>query len=272
MFTIPPNTFKATTLEMKIVDVADLVTGADAITTQGDGTFYGSNISISKGSSILSAVEATVSVKEVTEQKSTTTTSTQNIQSVVVIPGPPAPSSDADPGGGGGCCFDPDAKVLMADGSWKRIADIVEGDKVAGAGATVNTVVGTKTTTVQDRLMIKFGGYNFFATDDHLFLTNNGWKTWRPDRLIDNQRENAIFLEGENRHHPIDSDDKMIVMNGDVLYSDLSVEEHIFDSDFVVHDLHLDGNQTYIVEGFIVHNCGGCGGEAGGGCGGGGGW
>jgi hypothetical protein len=270
-FTIPPNTFKATTLEMKIVDVPNLVTGSNAITTQGDGTFFGSNISVSKGSSILSAVEATVSVKEVTQQTATNTSSTENIQSVVVIPGP-APETDPNPSiDDGPCCFDPDAKVLMADGSWKRIADVVVGNSVKGLEGN-NRVIGTKTTTVQRRKMIKFDGYNFYSTDDHLFLTNNGWKTWRPDRLVDNNTENSIFLEGENRYHPIDGGDMLVTAERDLIsYSDLKVEELDFDADFIVHDLHLDGDSTYVIEGFVVHNCGGCGGNGGGGCGGGGG-
>lgn len=113
IFTIPPNKFKATTLEMKIVDVPNLVTGANAITTQAIGTFYASNLSIAKGSSILSAREAVLSVKEVTQQSSTTTDTTTNVPSVEVIPGPypisPDPytggtyGGDGGNGGGGGC-------------------------------------------------------------------------------------------------------------------------------------------------------------------------
>jgi intein/homing endonuclease len=151
----------------------------------------------------------------------------------------------------------------MADGAWKRIADVVAGDIVHGKEGP-NTVVGTKKTTVQDRKMIKINGYDFFATDDHLFLTNNGWKTWRPDRLIDNNRENAVFLEGENRHHPLDKDDILInytVEGCQIAYADLEIEEHDFDPDFEVYDLHLNKDSTYIVDGFVVHNCGG------GGCG-----
>ena len=266
-FTIPPNTFRATTLEMKIVDVDDLVAGADAITTQGDGTFYGSNISISKGSSILSATEATVSVKEVTESSHTIGIETKNIQTVVVIP---APQPDPDPNpsyNDGPCCFDPNAKVLMADGAWKRIEDVEVGDSVRGLESN-NKVIGTKTTTVQKRKMIKFDGYDFYSTDDHLFLTHNGWKTWRPDRLVDNVTENSVFLEGENKHHPIDKDDMLVTVNRKMIpYSDLVVEELDFDANFIVHDLHLDGDSTYVIEGFVVHNCGGCGGSSGGGCG-----
>ena len=251
---------------MKIVDVDDLVAGADAITTQGDGTFYGSNISISKGSSILSATEATVSVKEVTESSHTIGIETKNIQTVVIIPAP-QPEIDPNPSQNEGpCCFDPNAKVEMADGSWKRIADVEVGDSVRGLEG-INNVIGTKTTTVQKRKMMKFGGYSFYSTDDHLFLTQNGWKTWRPDRLVDNNTENSIFLEGENRHHSIDNDDMLVLSNHDMIsYSDLTVEHLDFDPDFIVHDLHLDGDSTYVIEGFVVHNCGGCGGSSGGGC------
>ena len=270
VFTIPPNTFRATTLEMNIVDVDDIQAGEDAITTRGDGTFYGSTLSISKGSSILSTVEASVSVKEVKEEKTTVTETVKNNQTVVIIPAP-TPAADPDPWSGGSCCFDPDSKVLMADGSWKRIADIEVGDSVSSHKG-INKVVGTMTTTVQKRKMIKFDGYNFYCTHDHLFLTQNGWKTWKPESLIERKTLNSIFLINENRTNPIDENDKMVLSSGEYIeYSDLKVEELDFDADYVVYDLHLDGDSTYVIEGgFVVHNCGGCGGNGGGGCGSGG--
>jgi hypothetical protein len=259
---IPPGTFKSTTLEVNFYDVPNPVTGLAAITTKAAGTFIGSNISIAKGSSILSTKEATLSVKEVTDQQVITTQVVTNQGSVIVIPGPPQPDPIPDPGysdnGGTGCCFDPNARVLMEDGSYKRIADVAVGDRVRGSFGCVNTVVGTKTTTVQDRKMIKFDGHDFYSTDDHLFLTDRGWKTWRPDRLIDNNRENAIFLEGDNRLESIDADDYLITVDGKIHYSALEAEEVDLDADYVVHDLHLDGNQTYTIEDFIVHNCGSC--------------
>ena len=126
--------------------------------------------------------------------------------------------------------------------------------------------------------MVKFDNHDFYATDDHLFLTNNGWKTWRPDRIIDNNRPNAVFLESDQ---PIDSDDKFTFIdteNGKVLSIDsdeLNAKMVDFDPETVIYDLVLDGDNTYIVEGFVVHNCGGdvggTGGDGGGGDGGGGG-
>ena len=115
-FLIPPSTFKSTTLEMTFVDVPDPVVGADAITTKAVGTFYGSNISTAKGSSILSAREAVVSVKQITDQSTITDVVTKNDEKTVIIPGPSRPEPWYPPydggswpgegsggGGGGGC-------------------------------------------------------------------------------------------------------------------------------------------------------------------------
>jgi hypothetical protein len=159
----------------------------------------------------------------------------------------------------GGCCFDPDARVMMEGGSWKKIEDVVVGDRVVNSKGEINNVVGLKNTIVANRKMIKFEDYDFYTTDDHLFLTNKGWKTWRPDRLITQQSDNSGFLIGDNRSKSIDSEDQLILRTeeglSNVSYASLKSGEYDFDRDFVVYDLHLDGDHTYIIEGFVVHNC-----------------
>ena len=170
---------------------------------------------------------------------------------------------DGNGGGGGHCCFDPNAKVLMADFTYKRIIDIQPGEKVIGADGFINTVIKLKKTTVQRRKMVKFRDTGFYSTNDHLFLTDKGWKTWTPETLIAQDAVNVGFLEGENRVNSIDNSDKMKVVeivDGKVVekfvdYSELGAEIVDFDSDYEVYDLTLDGNATYIVEGYIVHNC-----------------
>ena len=72
-FSIPANTFTATTLNVSLVDVPNIITGANDITTQAIGTFYGTNISISKGSSILSAQQATFNISQVTQTQNVVT-------------------------------------------------------------------------------------------------------------------------------------------------------------------------------------------------------
>ena len=176
-------------------------------------------------------------------------------------------SSDSPPGGeggGGGCCFNPDALVMMADRTWKKIKDIVEGDAVIGIHLKPNTVLGLKKTTVGNRPMKKFIDAGFYSTDDHLFMTDNGWKTFNPQRLVDNNAENLAFISESNKSSPINDGDRLLYI--DILSSDLipsfinyredAVVTFPFPEDYVVYDLHLDGDNTYVVDGFVVHNCG----------------
>lgn len=116
VFIIPPNTFKATTLEMQIVDVPDLTVGEDAISTRATGTYYASNISVAKGSSILSAREAVLSVKEKIENQTINSSISINVPSYDYIPAPQTiyyPVSvggyggGMDGGGGSDCTGDP---------------------------------------------------------------------------------------------------------------------------------------------------------------------
>jgi uncharacterized membrane protein YgcG len=99
---IPPNTFKNTTLEMKLYDVSNPVTGINAITTKASGTFFGSNLSTAKGSSLLNAREAVVSSKQVSDQQTITQTVVTSTASVIVIPAPTPPAPPFNPGDSGG--------------------------------------------------------------------------------------------------------------------------------------------------------------------------
>jgi len=169
------------------------------------------------------------------------------------------------------CCFDPDAKVLMANCTWKAIKDVVEGEEVIGDNNTVNTVKQNNKVTVSDRKMVKLKDTSFYTTDDHMFLTKKGWKTWRPDILLRNAEEpnngilslNSQFLIGENRFTPINKNDELKrvkIIDGKIVehfvpYEIVEGNFYQFDPDYIVHDLVVDGNMTYIVDGYVVHNC-----------------
>ena len=164
------------------------------------------------------------------------------------------------------CCFDPDAKVLMANQTWKAIKDVIEGDEVIGNDGVVNTVVRNNKVIVGDRKMMQFKGKNFFTTDDHLFLTEKGWKTWDPNHVMnDRNTRNKEFLVGENQTRSLDTQDTVklyYLKDGNldykfVPYGDVEPVSHDFDPNYIVHDLSLndEGNFTYIVEGFVAHNC-----------------
>ena len=160
-------------------------------------------------------------------------------------------------------CFNPEAKVLMADRTWKPIAEVKVGDEVVGANLSINKVVRTLQTTVNGRKMMKITD-NAYATDDHIFLSDKGWKTWNPKHVIDIDAVNAPLLEGENREKSIDPLDKLKIVD---IVDDNLTEKYVdvhglrhevvdtFDPEYVVYDLTLDGDETYIVEGYVVHNC-----------------
>ena len=160
-------------------------------------------------------------------------------------------------------CFNPEAKVLMADKTWKPISDVNIGEKVIGANGDINTVMKSRTINVGDRKIVKFQE-GFYATDDHIFLTDKGWKTWDPKSVIRKNGTNQHILEGENREEGIDPLDKLKIVDMEsddkinfkfVDYKTLGTEIVDFDPDYTVYDLTLSGDSTYIVEGYVVHNC-----------------
>lgn len=179
--------------------------------------------------------------------------------------------AEPDPGTGtppdsGGCCFSPDSKVLMADMAYKPIIDIQIGEQIINDAGKISTVIGRNQTIVGSRKMVKFANSNFMCTEDHLFLTDKGWKTWDPAYLINNNRPNAVYLEGLNKTTPIQSGDKLRVAYQDnnvthfnfVDYDTLGAVSFTHPSDYAVYDLDItDGVDDYIVEGFVVHNCAG---------------
>lgn len=160
------------------------------------------------------------------------------------------------------CCFNPEAKVLMGDLSWKPISEVEEGEKIIGDNGHINTVVKNNKTTVGDRKMVKFSGQDFYTTDDHMFLTKKGWKTWDPEYVLNNENTtNKDYLIGENKITPINADDELkkirFEADGKLVEEFVPIDFtlHDFDPDYVVYDLTTDGNKTYIVENFVAHNC-----------------
>ena len=187
---------------------------------------------------------------------------TESLSSYAVLPNTGAPPKYSH------CCFNPEAKVLMADKTWKAIQDIIEGDEVVGDNGQVNTVKKINTPLIENRKMVKLksiDGTTFYSTDDHLFMTDKGWKTWDTEYVKksydDGHKVDFIFLEGENKTCSIDHSDKLKVVKADNLseYDFIPYEGevgmHGYTSKDVVYDLTLDGNMSYIVEGHVVHNC-----------------
>ena len=100
IFRIPENTFQSQQNIFELNDVSNLTQGADAITTQCDGTFYGSTLSVASGASLLNTRQTVLSSTEVTQQ--------QTVQGLVASSNPAPtqtispPTSSTFAGGGSG--------------------------------------------------------------------------------------------------------------------------------------------------------------------------
>jgi hypothetical protein len=158
-------------------------------------------------------------------------------------------------------CFTADTLVTMADGSKKRIADIKEGDLVQGQGG-VNRVLKLLTFIVDTNRLHGFNGSEPFVTACHPIRTDKGWaafdveylkKQWPGDWLmlieankgpvttIEEDAQIAFWKDGAESYEP--------------LHDHKSIE---VPKDFVVYNLMLDNDHTFVANDVIVHNKGEC--------------
>lgn len=166
-------------------------------------------------------------------------------------------------------CFTPETQVLMADGSEKRICDIQVGDRVMSGEGRVNSVVAVERPRLDGRKLHAFNGGDFFVTAEHPFLTPAGWKAIDP---VATAEENPALTVAA-----LAVGDLLTVAlpGGADVQGNLAVERELATSlmpleriDSVaadpalrVYNLLLDGDHTYIANGFVVHNKGGEGGD-----------
>jgi hypothetical protein len=133
----------------------------------------------------------------------------------------------------------------MSDGSSKNIKDVEVGDKVLGSGGTYNTVVDIETPDLGKRKLYSFNGGELFVTNEHPFMSSDGWK--------------AINSQETYKEQPKLAEKVTNLEVGDVLVTDDgNVEVDTIDSSVadnqVVYNLLLEENNTYYANGYLVHN------------------
>lgn len=157
-------------------------------------------------------------------------------------------------GGGGGGCFTGNMRVLMADGSEKRISDVLVGEAVM----SLNTQTGDLVASRVNELMVPrlcdvyelhlSNGKVIETTSEHPFRTVSGkWAAIDPTAMV-------VFRSGNARRTPAE----MHIKEGLLLHG---AEEHakvtkIVDTgrkETVYHLAHV-GMRNFFVEGFCVHN------------------
>ena len=161
------------------------------------------------------------------------------------------------------CCFTGETLVRMADGSIRRIDLIAAGDAVVGRGGAINRVTGVHRPALGSRSLHAFNDGRPFVTAEHPFLTTAGWKSIDPDATA---AENAALSV-----EPLARGDRLVVVtrvhapafagaSGDTVeirsseYELRTVVAHPADPTTIVYNLELDGEHTFIANGFLVHN------------------
>jgi hypothetical protein len=176
----------------------------------------------------------------------------------------------------GKCCFVAGTKVRMADGSERPIEGLAPGDRVLGRGGRANRVLRLVRTRLGRRRLWSINGSRPFVTAEHPFLGQDGWRAIEPEAT---SRENpqlpvAPLRRGDTLVRlvppavPVSTDgtarqlDAAFVEQLEAVRVLLSITG---DPDQPLFNLELDGDHTYVAEGWIVHNKGGDGGGSSGG-------
>ena len=160
--------------------------------------------------------------------------------------GPAGQGGGQGGGGGSSCCFVAGTLVAMADGATQKIEHVERGDKVRGENGQLNTVVGFNRPLLQQRPLVAFNDSKPFTTWDHPFWDNETgvWRCVSPQHR--KNTASLIIL-------PLEMGDKITTVEGDVEIA--VIEKVAADPETQLYDLRLDGDHTYVADGYIVHNC-----------------
>jgi len=138
-------------------------------------------------------------------------------------------------------CFIAGTEILMADGTYKNIEDVIVGDKLRGSNNSINTVLILKPNNHSGK-KYSINGSGYFVTEGHPFMTQDGWKAFNP----------TLAME----INPTLSIGKLSV--GDYIVRENTYEKvnmiDYTENDERVYNFELDGTKDYYADGFLVHN------------------
>jgi hypothetical protein len=136
----------------------------------------------------------------------------------------------------------------MADGTKKNIQDVHIGESVLGNNGEVSMVRNIHKPLLgerKDNKVYAFNGGRYFVTAEHPFMTTEGWKAIDPVWSMEEHPEMSSISH-------LHVGDTLITENGKVVLETLDYEER--DPSTQLYNLMLDGDHTYIADGYVVHN------------------
>ena len=71
----------------------------------------------------------------------------------------------------------PGTLMTLADGSQKKIEEIRVGEKLLGLFDTINEVKVVLNPKTNEEKLVNINNKGFFVTEDHPFMTTEGWKS-----------------------------------------------------------------------------------------------
>ena len=141
-----------------------------------------------------------------------------------------------------GCCFITGTEITLSNGDSKNIEDIIVGDEVIGwkDGERSNgSVIALKPTILGERKLHIINELKTRFTDEHPFLTEDGWKSIRPE----DGTEYGILKVGDK----INLNEEWVEIQ---TLSEIEGEGY----DQPVYNFTVEDINSYIADGIIVHN------------------
>lgn len=169
-------------------------------------------------------------------------------------------------------CFIGSTKILMADGTRRRVDAVQVGDEVLGENGELNRVVEIETPLLGDRKLYGFNGAEAFTTVEHPFKTRDGWKSLDPAATFTETKalevaplevgaefvtlaaviaEELPMRAAGGGRGPV----PMVQILVETGYTALeAISEFEADPKTPVYNLRLADNHTYFANGYLVHN------------------
>jgi IMP dehydrogenase/GMP reductase len=147
----------------------------------------------------------------------------------------------------GGGCFVPGSKVRMSDNSLKNIEDVTIGEKVITHTGTAKTVTNTMTFERDEEIVVING---IESTKNHEYYVV--MKSDEDNITEENLHNYAFWIEADH----LDADKHLLIFISESrLFSFVCIDKKEYKNyTGVVHDLTVEDDHSYNIEGTIVHN------------------
>ena len=146
----------------------------------------------------------------------------------------------------GGCCFLAGTEMTMGDGSKIKVEDVKLLDEILGADGKTNKVIEVHRKLIGNRKAVSINGSKVFCTEDHPFKTQDGWKA------VNSIMSTELYPNLDVLDIDLAVGDTIETEDGNVVVETIDTKELPFETN--LWNFLMDGDHTYVAEGFVMHN------------------